>query len=205
MPGARQAPLRSRRRCRPRPRCRSAGQSARRQGPRRHHGAPTGRIPGPRNRRPPARPRAVANRHQSHRRHDPHRPRPARADHWRPQDGEDDDCHRHDPEPEVDRREVLLRRHRPEGFIGRQLDQGAGRPRSHGLHDGHPCRGQFACFAASNRGNGGDLDGRVFHVQGRTRPDCVRRLVQASLGLSPVVAARSPSAGARSVPRRRVL
>ncbi len=37
------------------------------------------------------------------RRHDPDRPGPARADHRRPQDRQDDDRHRHDPQPEAAR------------------------------------------------------------------------------------------------------
>ena len=36
-----------------------------------------------------------ADGHQGHRRHDAHRPRPARADHRRPQDGQDRHRHRH--------------------------------------------------------------------------------------------------------------
>ena len=40
----------------------------------------------PRHRRTPAGQRTAANRHQGHRLHDPHRPRPARTDHRRPQD-----------------------------------------------------------------------------------------------------------------------
>ena len=91
----------------------------RRQGrPRRHRAAPHG-DPGPRHHRPPAGARAAADRHQVDRRHDPHRPRPAPADHRRPQDRQDHRLHRHDPEPEGSGREVHLRRHRPEGGDGR--------------------------------------------------------------------------------------
>ena len=47
----------------------------------------------------------------------PDRPRPARADHRRPQDGQVDRRHRHDPEPAGPGREVHLRRDRPEGLV----------------------------------------------------------------------------------------
>ncbi len=59
--------------------------------------------------------------HQGHRLHDPHRPRPARADHRRPPDRQDRDhpgCHR---QPEGHRQHLRLRRHRPEA-----LDRGPG-------------------------------------------------------------------------------
>ena len=51
----------------------------------RHSSTPIERL-APGRGRPPARERAAADRHQGHRRHDPHRPRPARADHRRPPD-----------------------------------------------------------------------------------------------------------------------
>ena len=51
---------------------------------------PPPRDPGAGHRGAPAGQRAAADRHQGHRRHDPDRPRPARAHHRRPQDGQDD-------------------------------------------------------------------------------------------------------------------
>ena len=48
-----------------------------------HHPAPSGRAAG-------------ADRHHADRRDDPDRPRPARVDHRRSFDGQDDDLHRHD-------------------------------------------------------------------------------------------------------------
>ena len=68
-----------------------------------------GRIDRPRRGRAPAGQAAAANRHQGHRRDDAHRPRPARADHRRPQDRQDGHLHRHDHQSEGHRREVLLR------------------------------------------------------------------------------------------------
>ena len=50
--------------------------------------------------RAPAGRGAAADRHQGHRRDDPDRPRPASADHRRPQDRQDRGLHRRDPEPE---------------------------------------------------------------------------------------------------------
>jgi F-type H+-transporting ATPase subunit alpha len=48
--------------------------------------------------------RADADRPQGHRRADPGRPRPARADHRRPPDRQDRRRHRHHPEPEGNQR-----------------------------------------------------------------------------------------------------
>ena len=50
----------------------------------------------------------------------PDRPRPARADHRRPQDRQDRHRHRHDHQPEGRGRHLRLRRHRPEGIDGRR-------------------------------------------------------------------------------------
>ena len=85
---------------RDRPRGRSAGQSARRQGPDRHQRAPAVEFMAPGVSQRQAGPRAAANRHQGHRRDDAHRPRPARADHRRPQDRQDGHRHRRDHQPE---------------------------------------------------------------------------------------------------------
>ena len=76
----------------------------------------------------PERQRAAADRHQGHRRHDPDRPRPAPADHRRPQDRQDRGLRRHDHQPEAelgDRRPeaagpLHLRRDRPEGLHDRR-------------------------------------------------------------------------------------
>ena len=76
---------------------------------------------------PPAGERAAADRHQGHRRHDPDRPGPARADHRRPQDGQDHRGRRHHPQPEGPGGEVHLRGHRPEGLVG---GPDGGHPRS---------------------------------------------------------------------------
>ena len=81
--------------------------------------APAG-VQGTGDRRAPAGERAAADRHQGDRQHDPDRPRPARADHRRPQDRQDRDRHRHDHQPEGRRRHLRLRRHRPEGIDGRR-------------------------------------------------------------------------------------
>jgi ATP synthase F1 subcomplex alpha subunit len=73
--------------------------------------------------------RADVDRPQGHRRADPDRPRPARADHRRPPDRQDRHHSRHLPEPEAAEpghrreRQALLRlcRRRPEAFDRRQL------------------------------------------------------------------------------------
>ena len=61
------------------------------------------RIDRPGHRRAAAGRRAASDRHQVDRRHDADRPRPARADHRRPQDRQDGHRDRHDPQPEGDR------------------------------------------------------------------------------------------------------
>ena len=78
--------------------------------------------------------RADGDRAQGHRRADPHRPRPARADHRRPPDRQDRHHPRHLPQPEaaqrLRRREgqalLRLRRRRPEALDRRPVRQGAG-------------------------------------------------------------------------------
>ena len=79
------------------------GQSDRRQGPDRDrdHRRLEVQAPGIVHRQPVS--RAAADRHQGHRRDDPDRTGPARADHRRPQDRQDDRRDRHDPQPEAAR------------------------------------------------------------------------------------------------------
>ena len=98
----------------------------------RHHRAAARRIdaPGVAERQPVKQP--LANRHQGHRRHDAHRPRPARVDHRRPQDRQDGHLHRHDHQSEGHRREMLLRGHRAEGIERGRADRG---PAPHGAMD----------------------------------------------------------------------
>ena len=87
--------------------------------------------------------RADGDRPQGHRRPDPDRPRPARADHRRPPDRQDRHHPRHHPQPEVDqrgqRREgqalLRLRRRRSEALDRRPVRQGAGGERRARLLD----------------------------------------------------------------------
>ena len=91
--------------------------------------APAGRNHRPGRGRAAAGERAAADRHQGHRRDDADRPRPARADHRRPQDGQDGRRASTRSSTRRDsRREVLLRRHRPEGIDRRRRHREA--PRS---------------------------------------------------------------------------
>ena len=85
------------------------------------------------------------------------------------------------------------------------VDRGAARARRDGLHDRHRRRRQRPGPAAVHRPLRRHGDGRVLHVQGRARPDRLRRLVEAGRRLSPAVAADAASAGPRGVSRRRVL
>ena len=86
--------------------------------------------------------RAAADRHQGHRRADPDRPRPAPADHRRPQDRQDRGVRRHHPQPATelgDRRSraagaLRVRRDRPEGHHDRQCQARARRGWRDGVH-----------------------------------------------------------------------
>ena len=89
---------------------------------------------GARHRGPPAGGGAAADRDQGHRRHDPHRPWPARADHRGPQDRQDHRCRRHHLQPAGPGREVHLRRHRPEELVGGPDGEHPGRPQRPGVH-----------------------------------------------------------------------
>ena len=86
-------------------------------------------------RRPAAGQAAAADRHQGHRRHDPDRPRPARADHRRPQDRQDRHRHRHDHQPEGAGRHLRLRRLRSAGSRRSPASSKRCEPRRDGLHD----------------------------------------------------------------------
>ncbi len=183
-------PIKGRARARPRGR----------EGPR-HHSAQVGA-------------RADGDRPQGHRRADPDRPRPARADHRRPPDRQDRRCARHDPQPEGPERRrragepealLRLRRGRPEALHRRPVREGARRARRARIFDHrrrHRLRpGPDAVPGAVRRLR----DGRVFPRQRHARRHHLRRSVQAGRGLPPDVAAAAPPAGPRSLSRRRVL
>ena len=124
-----------------------------------------GRVPRPRDRRPPAGRRADADRDQGDRRHDPDRPGPAPAHHRRPQDGQDRHRDRRDPEPEGDRRHLRVRRGRPEGIDDRQPRRDPPQARRDGLHHRRRRRRQRprpAPVPGPLRRRG---DGRVLHVR----------------------------------------
>ena len=114
---------------------RSAGQPARRQGRDRHLRDPPGRAQGARRRPAPAGHRADAHRAEGDRLDDPDRPRPARADHRRPPDGQDLDRHRHDHQQQGPRPDLRLRGHRPAQGHRRPAGQHAGGGRRAGEHD----------------------------------------------------------------------
>ena len=97
-----------------RPGHRRPGRAHGRQGPDQHHRAPPAGDPGPVGSAAPPGAPAAADRDQGHRRHDAHRPGPARADHRRPPDRQDRHRGGHDHQPARRRGEVHLRGHRPE-------------------------------------------------------------------------------------------
>ena len=162
-------------------------------------------IYGPRRGRAAAGEAAAANRHQGHRRHDAHRPRPAGIDHRRPPHRQDGHLHRHDHQSEDLRGEVLLRGHRPEGIEHRRAGRDAPPPRRDGLHDGDRGRGQRSGPAAIRGPLRRLRDGRVLHVQGPGRLDRLRRPLEAGPGLPAAFALDAASAGTRGLPGRHFL
>ena len=79
---------------------------------------------------------AAPDRGQGGGHHDPHRPRPARADHRRPADRQDRDRGGRDPQPEGHRRRLRLCRHRPEALDGGPGGAKPRRARRDGPHHG---------------------------------------------------------------------
>ena len=195
----------ARRRRPARPRGRRPRQPGRRQGPAGRRAGPPHGDPGARHHGPQARARAAADRHQGHRRHDAGRPGPARADHRRPQDRQDHDRHRHDPQPAWPGREVHLRGDRPEGVDGGQHRRHPRRARRHGLHGRGRGRGVRPVAVQVPRPLRRLRHGPALDGDRRARPRGVRRPVQAGRGLPADLAAAAPPAGPRGLPRRRVL
>ena len=151
---------------------------------------------GPRHHGPPAGERAAADRHQGHRRHDPDRPWPARADHRRPQDRQDDGRHRHDHQPARPGREVHLRRHRPEELLGGPDGGHPGRARGARVHGGRRRVGRRPGAVQVPRALRRLRHGPALDGERRARAHRVRRPVQAGRGLPPGVAAAAPPARA---------
>ena len=151
--------------------------------------------------RPPAGQGAASDRHQGDRRDDERRPRPARADHRRPLDGQDGDPRRHDPEPARPGRDLHLRRDRAEGLDRRADPRAPEGPGGHGVHDhrhGARVRGRSHQVDGALRGL---RDGRVLHEQGRPLARHVRRSLEARRRLSADVAAPPAPARPRGLPR----
>ena len=150
---------------------------------------------------------------EGHRRADPDRPRPARADHRRPPDRQDRHHPRHHPQPEIDQRArrrqdqplLHLCRRRPEALDRRAIRQGAGGQRRAALFH-HRRRHRLGPGADAISGAVLRLrHGRVLPRQRHACGGVLRRSVQAGRGLSPDVAAAPPPAGTRGLSGRRVL
>ena len=92
------------------------------------------RAPRARRGRPPTRERTDADRHQGRRRHDSHRPRPARVDHRRPPNRQDRHRARHHHQSKGRRHDLHLCRHRAEALHRGAGGEDAGRRRRDGLH-----------------------------------------------------------------------
>ena len=183
----------------------SAGEPARRRAADRDRRAARDGDQGAGRHRPSAREGAAPDRDQGDRRDDERRPRPARADHRRPLDGQDGDPHRHDLEPARPGRDLHLRRDRAEGLDRRADPRAPQGPGSHGLHDhrhGPGLRGGSHEVDGSLRGL---RDGRVLHEQGRPRARHVRRPLEACGRLPADVAAPSAPARPRGLSGRRLL
>ena len=132
-------------------------------------------------------------------------PGPARADHRRPQDGQDHRRRRHDPQPARPRREVHLRRHRPEGLHRGPDGRHPRGARRHGLHGRGRRPGVRPGAVQVPRPLRRLRHGPALDGERRARPHRLRRPVQAGRGLPPDVAAAAPPAGPRGLPGRRVL
>jgi F-type H+-transporting ATPase subunit alpha len=110
---------------------------------------------------------AAPDGHQGHRRHDPDRPRPARAHHRRPPDRQDHDRDRHHPQSEGDGRHLHLRRDRSEGVHGRERRGDAREARRHGVHDRRrPPRRRSRRRSSTSRPTAGVAMGEEFMYNG---------------------------------------
>ena len=197
-PGAGRSGARRPRRGRPRP-------PDRRQGPDQGDRVLPDRAHRAGRHRPPGRQGARADGPEGDRRHDPDRPRPARADHRRPPDRQDRHRPGHDHQPEGQGRHLHLRRHRTEevdGRAGRQDARGKRRARPHDHRFGD---GVGPGPAALHRALLGLRDGRVVPLQQAARADDLRRSLQARRGVPRDLAAAAPAARPRGVPGRRLL
>ena len=148
---------------------------------------------------------ADADRAEGDRLDDPDRPRPARADHRRPPDGQDGDCDRHDHQQPRLRPGLHLRRDRPADVHGRPGDGDPGGERRDGEHD-HRRRARRRGRADQVHGAVRGLrDGRALPLPGQARPLHLRRPLQARGRLPADVAAAEAPAGPRGLPGRRLL
>ena len=112
---------------------------------------------------------------QGHRRHGPHRPRPARADHRRPPDRQDRGRPGRDHQPEGQERRLHLRRHRPEAVDGGPGREDARGLRGHGAHHRGLRRRLRARALPLHRALRRLRDRRVLPRQGQARPLRLRR------------------------------
>ena len=155
--------------------------------------------------RPPAGQGARADGLEGDRRHDPDRPRPARAHHRRPPDGKNRRRPRHDHQPEGEGAHLHLRRDRPEEVHrgpGRQDPRGV---RRDGAHDRRLRDRLRARADAVRRALCGLRDGGVLPLQRAARPDDLRRPLQARRVLPRDLAASAAPSGPRGLPGRRLL
>ena len=165
--------------------------------------------------------------HQGRRRDDPHRRGPARADHRRPQDGQDRGRDRHDHQPEAPTGAPTTPSHCIYVAVGQKESTVAGvveKLKKHGAMDytivvnaaaSDPAPMQYiAPYAGCAMGEHFMYSGRRVLVARRLskRPPLpqavaagLRRPVQAGRGVPPALAAAAPPARARGLPRRRVL
>ena len=134
------------------------------------------------------------DRPQVDRRNDPDRPRPARADHRRPPDGEDRGRRRHDHQQQGQGPRVHLRRDRPAHVDRAPGDAGAGGQRRDGEHDHRRCPRRRGRADQVHRSVRGVRDGRALPLQRQGRAVRLRRPHQARLRLpADVAVAAAPS------------
>ena len=164
-----------------------------------------GRVQGARRGPAPAGEGAAADRAEGDRRHDPDRPRSARADHRRPPDRQDRDRDRRDHQQQGPGHRLGLRRDRPAHGDGRRARpdaRGRGRARQHDHRRRPGRRGRADQVHGAVRGL---RDGGALPLQRQARARHLRRPHQARVRVPADVAAAAAPAGPRGVPGRRVL
>ena len=167
---------------------------------------PPGRGQGPGRRAAPAGEGAAADRPEGHRLDDPDRPRPARADHRRPPDRQDDDRGRHDHQQQGHRASSRSTSRSASAWRRSWRWPSSSRtPTRSRTRSSSPPRPTRRRRSSSSRPYAGCAMGEYFLLPGQARAHDLRRPHQARVRVPADVAAAAPPAGPRGVPGRRLL